>query len=115
LYGDVRFKQRTVTEFVTAKGSVMLIHKRLQNVCGVNAVVKRRVSRASRIAVSAKGQAEIVDARRSGQPAAADTNQAFLERADDLIRNNGHIITSKTAKELSVSNLVGTTLTPLYI
>ena len=32
LYGDVRFKQRTAAEFFMAKGSVMLIHKRLKNV-----------------------------------------------------------------------------------
>jgi hypothetical protein len=50
LYGEVRFKQRTVTEFFMAKESVMLIQKRLKNVLGVNAVVKSTVSRASRIA-----------------------------------------------------------------
>jgi hypothetical protein len=31
LYGDVRFKQRTVTEFFMAKVSVMFIPKRFKN------------------------------------------------------------------------------------
>jgi hypothetical protein len=39
LYGDVHFKQRTVTEFFMTKGSVMLIHRRIKNVYGLNAVV----------------------------------------------------------------------------
>ena len=49
-----------------------------------------------------KGQAELVDARRSGRPTAADATNAFLERADELIRNNRQITTRKTANELSV-------------
>jgi len=47
-------------------------------------------------------QAELVDARRSGWPTEADPIQAFLERADELIRNNRQITTRKTANELSV-------------
>ena len=102
LYGDVLFKQWTVTEFFMVKRSVMLIHKRLKNVYGVNDVVTSTVSRASRIAISAKGQAELVDARRSGRPTAAAITRAFLGRADILIRNNRNITTRKTANELSV-------------
>ena len=60
-------------------------------------------------------QAELVDARRSGWPTEADPIQAFLERADELIRNNRQITTRKTANELSVYKEVWTTLTPLYI
>jgi hypothetical protein len=98
----VCFKQPTVTEFFTAKGSVTLIHKRLKILYGINAVVKSTVSRASLIAVSAKCQAELVDARRSDQPAVTDDIQAFLKSADKLIRNNLQITTRKTANELSV-------------
>jgi hypothetical protein len=44
--GDVRLKQRAVTEFlVTEKESVTNIHRRLKNVYGDNAVDESTVSR----------------------------------------------------------------------
>jgi hypothetical protein len=98
----VCFKQRTITEFFTAKESVTLIHKWLKNLQGVNAVVKSTVSRASLIAVSAKGQAELVDARRSSQSTVADAIQAFLKSVNKLIQNKRQITTRKIPNELSV-------------
>ena len=60
--GGVGFKQRAVTEYTTAKGSVRNTHSRLKNVYGVNAVDKSTVALVSG---SEKGQAELSDARRS--------------------------------------------------
>jgi acetolactate synthase regulatory subunit len=44
-YGDVRFKQWVITEFLVAgKVSVTNIHKQLKRVYGVNAVDKSPIS-----------------------------------------------------------------------
>jgi hypothetical protein len=74
---DLGFKQRVVIEFLMAeKESITNIHKRLKNVYVVNAVDKSTISRwASRIAESEKGHTELSDARRSGWPTTAVTQE----------------------------------------
>jgi hypothetical protein len=62
-YGGVGFTQRAVTECTAVKESVGNIHSRLKNVYIVNAVDKSTVAL---VAGSEKGQAELSDARRSG-------------------------------------------------
>ena len=74
-YGDVRFKQRAVTEFFMAeKGSVTNILKQLNYAWWVYPVDKVTESPcASHIAGSEKGQTELGDVRRYGRPTATVT------------------------------------------
>jgi hypothetical protein len=101
--GVVCLKQQAVIEFlVVAKESVTNIHRQLKTVYGDSAVDKSTASHwASQIAGSEKGQVELSDAPHSGWPTTAVT--PALLRADELIRKDRRITTSKPATELSVS------------
>jgi hypothetical protein len=96
-------RQQAVTEFLVAeKESVTNIHRWLKNVYGDNAADKSTVSQASGIAGSEKGQVDLSDTPRSGQPTTAVT-PALLQRAYELIQKDRWITTRKLATELSVS------------
>jgi hypothetical protein len=85
-YGDVRFKQLAVVEFIVAKKeSVTEYSQAVNNVYGVRAADKSAGSGwSSRISSSDDDRAQFSDARRSGQLTRAVT-QGLLQRAHELI------------------------------
>jgi hypothetical protein len=78
-YGNVRFKQRAITEFlVTEKELVTNIHRRLECSYIVNAVDKSTFTLwASWIVGFENGQVEHIDARLSDRPTTVVTQNCF--------------------------------------
>ena len=71
---DVRTRQRSVIEFLTAEGEMPIrIHERLKNVHGDATVDVSTVRRWVRRCKEAEGQTRLADEMRSGRPATAVT------------------------------------------
>ena len=71
---DVRIRQRSVIEFLTAEGEIPIrIHERLKNVYGYATVDVSTVRRWVRRCKEAEGQTRLADETRSGRPVTAVT------------------------------------------
>ena len=100
---DVRIRQRSVTEFLTAEGGMPIrIYERLQNVYGDATVDVCTVRRWVRRCREAEKQTRLADETRSVRPATAVT-PGNTQRVDDIIRGDRRVKTDELCRILSFS------------
>jgi len=88
-FSDVRFKQRALTEFLTAENIPPIeIHRRMQAVYGDQCVDVSTVRRwVRRFKDGELGQGELNDKTRSGRAVTA-SDQLHQDRVEELIRGD---------------------------
>ena len=100
---DVRIRQRSVVEFLTAEGEMPIrLHERLKNVYGDATVDVGTVRRWVRGCKEAEGQTRLTDETRSGRPATTVT-PGNIQRVDDIIRGDRRVKTDELCRILSFS------------
>jgi len=99
---DVRIRQRSVIEFLTAEGEMPIrLHERLENVYGDATVDVSTVRRWVHRCKEAEGQTRLADETQNGRPATAVT-PGNIQRVNDIIHGDSRVKTDCVAFSPSV-------------